>query len=236
MNPWSMWFAFGAGILSFASPCTLPLVPSYLGYMTGLSWADVARAEVTFQLRRRALLHTLCFCLGLSLLFLVLGMGATALGGALRPMLNTLRVVGGVLLVGFGLMTAEVVRIPWLLRPWRIAWAGRPASYLGSFLVGLFFAAGWTPCVGPMLASVLALVVIHPAQGWVAMAAYAMGFSLPFLLLALTLASARAWVKYASAATKAGGWLLVAVGLLLATGKLSWLAIWLQNGLHWTFG
>jgi cytochrome c-type biogenesis protein len=228
----SLWLAFLAGLLSFISPCTLPLFPSYLGYISGVSFAGQQGASRVVRLR--ALLHALCFCLGLSILFVLLGWGATSLGVWLRAYEPVIRVVGGGMVVLMGLFMAGVWQSTWLSRERRIQLpAERPLGYLGSFLVGVIFAAGWTPCIGPILGAVLALVVTHPTIGTWYMVTYAIGFAVPFLVFAVTLTSLRPLYRYTEPIARVGGWLLVIMGLLLITNETKWITIWLQQATGW---
>ena len=221
--------AFTAGILSFLSPCVLPLVPSYVTFVTGLSLEDVSRA------RRVALVHSLLFVCGFTAIFVALGAGATALGVVLAAYRDWISRIGGVLLVIFGLILLEVVRIPALSRDRRIYLADKPVGYLGSVLVGLAFGAGWTPCIGPVLGGILSLASAAGSvwRGVALLVAYSAGLAVPFLLAALAIDKflalfARmqrglAWVSRVSGA------LLIVVGLLLASGWFTMLATWLQR-------
>lgn len=229
----SLWLAFAAGLLSFISPCTLPLFPSYLGYISGVSFGRQQTA--TRGVRLRALLHSFCFCLGLSVLFVLLGWGASSLGVWLREYEAAIRVVGGALIILMGLFMAGVWSRDWLLRERRIQLPiKRPLGYLGSFLVGVVFAAGWTPCIGPILGSVLTLVVTHPRIGTWYMVTYAIGFAVPFLVFAATLTSLRPLYRYTATIARIGGWLLVIMGLLLVTNETKWITIWLQQATGWS--
>ncbi|MCF8566159.1 cytochrome c biogenesis protein CcdA [Alicyclobacillus tolerans] len=227
-----IWIAFGAGILSFVSPCTLPLFPSYIGYISGVSFHSMSANPnlVTRQVRVRAFSHALFFGIGLSFLFIVLGWGATAFGHFLVQYRTTVRLVGGALIIVMGLFMAGVLKSEWLMRERRFQLpASKPLGYLGSVLVGVAFAAGWTPCIGPILASVLALVIANPGVGSWYMVAYALGFVVPFLVLAWTLASIRPLLKYTERIAKIGGWLLVLMGLLLVSNKMVLITIWIQR-------
>jgi cytochrome c-type biogenesis protein len=224
--------AFFAGILSFFSPCTLPLFPSYVGYLSGITFHPLKKEQqaLSARVRLRVFLHALCFCVGLSFLFIVLGWGVTWFGRYLFTYKAWVRLIGGMFIIAMGLFMSGVLRWDWLLRERRIQLpAVKPLGYLGSVLVGIAFAAGWTPCVGPILASVLALVLSEPAVGVWYMVAYAVGFALPFLVLALTLTSIRPLLKYTETLTRIGGWLLILMGVLLVTNKMAWIAMYLQR-------
>ncbi|KPV42160.1 cytochrome c biogenesis CcdA family protein [Alicyclobacillus ferrooxydans] len=225
----SLWLAFGAGLLSFISPCTLPLFPSYIGYISGVSLTGGNNVHQQGA-RRRAFVHALWFCVGLSFLFVTLGFGATALGTVLREYRGEVRLVGGALVIVLGLFMAGVLKSGWLMQERRMHLpAVKPLGYLGSVLVGVAFGAGWTPCIGPILAAVLTMVIAHPDVGKWYMIAYAIGFSIPFLVLAVTLSSLRPVLKYTEVIAKVGGWLLVLMGVLLFTNKMAVITIWIQQ-------
>ena len=221
--------AFTAGILSFLSPCVLPLVPSYITFVTGLSLEDVSRA------RRVALVHSLLFVCGFTAIFVALGAGATALGVVLGAYRDWIGRIGGLLLVLFGLTLLEVIRVPALSRDRRIYLADKPVGYLGSVLVGVAFGAGWTPCIGPVLGGILSLAsaTASVGRGVTLLLAYSAGLAVPFLLAALAIdrflavfARMRAGLAWVS---RISGALLIVVGLLLASGWFTMLATWLQR-------
>jgi cytochrome c-type biogenesis protein len=221
--------AFTAGILSFLSPCVLPLVPSYVTFVTGLSLEDVSRA------RRAALVHSLLFVCGFTAIFVALGAGATALGVVLAAYRDWIGRIGGVLLIVFGLILLEVIRVPALARDRRIYLADKPVGYLGSVLVGIAFGAGWTPCIGPVLGGILSLAsaTASVGRGVGLLLAYSAGLALPFLLAALAIdrflavfARMRAGLAWVS---RISGALLIVVGVLLASGWFTMLATWLQR-------
>ena len=221
--------AFTAGILSFLSPCVLPLVPGYVTFVTGLSLEDVSRA------RRVALVHSLLFVCGFTAIFVALGAGATALGVVLAAYRDWISRIGGVLLAIFGLILLDVVRIPALSRDRRIYLADKPVGYLGSVLVGLAFGAGWTPCIGPVLGGILSLASATGSvwRGVALLLAYSAGLAVPFLLAALAIdkflalfARIRRGLLWVS---RISGALLIVVGVLLASGWFTMLATWLQR-------
>jgi cytochrome c-type biogenesis protein len=231
----SIGFAFLAGILSFVSPCTLPLFPSYLGYITGVSFHQGhSKDGLPIALRRKAFFHALCFCLGLSFLFILLGYGATAFGQVLHEYKTDIRWVGGLLIVLMGLFMSGLLQWNWLLRERRVQLPQIHAvSYLGSVLVGIAFAAGWTPCIGPILATVLTMVVNNPDVGTWYMVTYALGFTLPFLILAVTLSSIRPFLRYTERLSRIGGWLLILMGVLLLSNKMSVITAYIQQTTHY---
>lgn len=221
--------AFAGGLLSFLSPCVLPLVPSYVGFLTGLSLGELA------DRRRVAVLHALCFVAGFSLVFVLLGASATALGRALNYWQLWLQRAGGVLIVAFGLYCLGVLRLPALEREQRVHLERKPVGYLGSVLVGMAFAAGWTPCIGPVLGAILGMAATQDdlTRGTLLLAAYSAGLAVPFLLAALALDRFLDWFqrfrRYLPWVQRVSGVLLLVVGLLLVSGQFTRLAGWLQG-------
>jgi cytochrome c-type biogenesis protein len=221
--------AFAAGLLSFLSPCVLPLVPSYIGFLTGMSLPEVS------DRRRPALVHAILFVAGFSVVFILLGATATALGRALNQYQVWIQRVGGVLIIAFGLICLGVVRADVLMRERRVQMEEKPVGYLGSFLVGMAFAAGWTPCIGPVLGAILGLAATSNdlARGTLLLVAYSAGLAVPFLLAAVALESFLGWFqqfrRYLPWVMRVSGVLLVFVGILMVTGQFTRLAGWLQQ-------
>lgn len=221
--------AFVAGLLSFLSPCVLPLVPSYLGFLTGMTLPEVTAR------RHQALLHALLFVAGFSLVFILLGASATALGRALNYYQVWLQRVGGVLIMIFGLLCLGVFTPRLLNQERRLQLDRKPVGYLGSALVGMAFAAGWTPCIGPVLGGILGLAATSAdvSRGMVLLAAYSAGLALPFLIAAVAIESFLAWFqrfrRFLPWVMRISGGLLVLVGILLVTGEFTRLAGWLQG-------
>jgi len=212
--------ALVGGLLSFFSPCVLPLVPVYLGYISG-----VAVGRSSSQARRVVVSHALVFVLGFSLVFALLGAAVGLLGQALNAALPTLTRIGGVVLVVLGLQMAGVLRIPALYSEKR--WEGRlgaSAGYLRSLLIGMIFAAGWTPCVGPVLTAIL-LLAMQTATAWRGawlLLVFAAGLGIPFIvtgaLLDVLMPRLKRVGKHAQAISVAGGILLIVMGFALVTG------------------
>jgi cytochrome c-type biogenesis protein len=221
--------AFVAGVLSFLSPCVLPLVPSYLGFLTGMTLPDVSTR------RHRVLLHALLFVGGFSLVFILLGASATALGRALNYYQVWLQRVGGVLIILFGLVCLGAFNSQLLTRERRIQLDRKPVGYLGSALVGMAFAAGWTPCIGPVLGGILGLAATSGdvSRGMLLLAVYSAGLALPFLIAAVAVESFLDWFqrfrRFLPWVMRISGVLLVCVGILLVTGEFTRMAGWLQG-------
>jgi cytochrome c-type biogenesis protein len=221
--------AFSAGLLSFLSPCVLPLIPGYITFLTGLSLEDAQRA------RRNALIHAALFVLGFSLIFLALGALATALGSFLFQYRDWISRGGGALIIVFGLYLMGLFNPGFLAQERRLHLADKPVGYLGSVLVGITFGAGWTPCLGPILGSILAYTASAADfnRGMLLLSAYSLGLALPFLLAALLLQhflvffsrvkKTMAWVSRISGA------ILVLIGVLMVTNKFTILASYLQS-------
>ncbi len=219
----SLLVAAGAGLLSFLSPCVLPLFPSYLSFLGGISCAELQEASADPRIRWRLLGNALMFILGFSLVFIAFGASFSLLGSLLFEYQVIIRRAGGVLIILFGLYAMGWMRIPFLMREKRFHLRSRPAGYLGAFAVGVTFAAGWTPCVGPILGSILvyAGTAETARTGILMLAAYSAGLALPFLggALALTrvLPLLDRFKKLLPAVSVVSGLLLITVGSLLLT-------------------
>ena len=220
--------AFMAGLLSFLSPCVLPLVPSYVTFITGMGLDDVSKA------RRAALTHALLFVLGFSFIFVALGAGASAFGQLLREYRVWLARVGGVLMVAMGLWMLGVITVGALQQERRIHLSDKPLGYLGTIVVGIAFGAGWTPCLGPTLGAILLLAANETAlaKGILLLTAYSAGLAVPFLVSALAidrfLGFFQSFRKSIGTVNRVAGGLLVVVGVLMFTGWFERLAAYLQ--------
>ena len=224
------WFvAFSAGLLSFLSPCVLPLVPSYIGFITGLGLEDITRA------RRTTLVHALLFVLGFSAIFILLGAGATLIGQLLLSYKSLIAKIGGVLLIGLGLWMFGMFQWGALAQERRVHLSDKPIGYLGTILVGVAFGAGWTPCLGPILAGILMVAgsEANVGRGITLLAAYSAGLAVPFLVSAIAIE--RFFVFFQRFRSRLGlvnriaGALLIIVGVMLLTGWFEMLAGWLQQ-------
>jgi cytochrome c-type biogenesis protein len=224
----STWAAFTGGLLSFVSPCILPIIPSYMFFISGTSAGALAEAdpETLRQNRRKIILSSLCFILGFSLVFIVLGATATSLGQVLKTHQDLLRKVGGVVIIILGLHMMGLIQIKALLYEKRMHLKARPPGYLGAFLIGLSFALGWTPCIGPILGAILAIAgtknSVSSGVGLLAM--YSLGLAIPFFVTALMMDRLfihfRKLQKHMPKISFASGAFLIVVGILIFTNVL----------------
>ncbi len=230
----SIGLAFVAGLLSFVSPCVLPLVPSYVTFITGMTLDELSAGERNAA-RARAAVHAALFVLGFSIVFIALGATATALGTVIRRSLPLIQQIGGVAIAAFGLYLIGVLRLPWLMRERRLHLAAKPAGFAGSVLVGIAFGAGWTPCIGPVLASILlyAGAAASMSRGMILLGAYALGLGVPFFIAAVGfnwyLAGARRLLRWLRPLEIGAGVLLLVIGALLFTGRFTVLSNFLAG-------
>ena len=223
--------AFSAGLFSFLSPCVLPLFPSYLSFITGMSVGDLT-GELPVGARRRIVVHALSFIVGFSVVFVSLGTSFSVAGQLLFQYRDAIRVVGGVLIVVFGLYIAGILRIGVFGRTASLQIRQKPAGYVGSFVVGVTFAIGWTPCVGPILGAILSLAGTAETvgRGVGLLVAYSMGLGLPFLISALALGTFlrffRRYRPFIPVVERGAGALLVVVGVLVLTNYYVVLNSW----------
>lgn len=220
--------AFGAGLLSFVSPCVLPLIPSYLTFVTGVGLDDLTNR------RRAALVHALLFVLGFTLIFVTLGASATVLGRLLLAYRVWITRAGGALIVLFGLYLLGAVRVSAFDRERRVHLANKPVGYLGTVFVGIAFGAGWTPCLGPILGAILTYTAAAAdlSRGLPLLLAYSLGLAIPFLLAAVAverfLGAVTRIRPYLVRVSQVSGALLVIVGLLMMFDMFTLLGTYLQ--------
>jgi len=231
--------AFAAGLLSFLSPCVLPLIPSYITYITGISFADLQAEHPSHIIRQKSIFHSLCFICGFTAVFVLLGASATFIGSFLNDNAFIIRRVGGILLVLLGVHVTGLVPLKFLLGEKRVSIKHKPAGYAGSFLVGIAFAAGWTPCIGPILAAILAVAATEERvyQGILLLLVYSLGLGVPFFLSALAmhqfLTVFNRFKKYIRIFEIITGVFLVMVGVLIYTNWLSRLSGYMNFLYSW---
>lgn len=213
MTDVNVLLALAAGFLSFISPCCLPLYPAFLSYITGMSVGEIKSENAMLQ--KRSMLHTLFFLIGFSLIFIALGFTTSFIGKLFSAYDDLIRQIGAIFIVIFGLMVVGLLQPKWLMSDRRIEFKNRPSGYFGSTLIGMAFAAGWTPCTGPILASVILLAGSNPGSGMFYMVAYILGFAVPFFILSFFVGKMQ-WIrKNNMKIMKAGGYLMVIMGVVL---------------------
>lgn len=236
--------ALVAGLLSFASPCILPIVPFYLSYLAGVSMSDVSvEPRISPHVRRRAVISACCFALGVITVFMGLGATATAFGQMVRAYFDVLRWAAAALIIAMGLHFLGVIRIGFLYRQFRLE-AGDTSnvSYVGAFVIGLAFAFGWTPCVGPVLAAILFTAAGQETagQGALLLFVYGAGMTLPFVLAAFFVGPFMRWMarfrRHLGTVEKLMGGLLIVFGVLIATNSVNVIAQWMLETVPWFQG
>lgn len=225
-----------AGLVSFLSPCVLPLVPPYLGYLGGTTISQATVEDgIDARVWRRVVIGSLFFVMGFTTVFVAMGAGASVFGQAVQAYKGQLAIAAGLVIILFGLHFLGLVRIPLLYSEARYHADVQGASYLGAYLIGLAFAFGWTPCVGPVLATVLAVAANEGslAAGVKLLLAYSLGLGVPFVMAAVAirpfLSFMQRFRRHMGLVEKAMGALLVLTGILILTGSMNWLGQWLLD-------
>jgi cytochrome c-type biogenesis protein len=219
--------AFTFGMLTFLSPCLLPLIPSFIAYITGVSFSDLKDAGKKGEVRKKAAAHSLLFILGFSVVFIALGLTATLIGKTLFEYQKAIRIIGGALIILFGLNLAGILRLDFLGKEFKLRLPVKSATYLGSFLVGVTFAAAWTPCAGPILGSILAIAGTQTdfGRGAALLTVYSAGIGLPFFVTGLLvnsfLQNFNRFKNIIARVNVVSGILLIIVGMLVMTNYLT---------------
>jgi cytochrome c-type biogenesis protein len=231
--------AFVAGLLSFLSPCVLPLIPAYLSFMTGMTTVELSDQK---RSRVSVMVPALLFVAGFTVVFVALGASASVLGQFLTEYRDLVEKIGGLLIIAFGVLMLGVIKVPWLYGEARTDMsASRKFGRAAAFVMGMSFAAGWTPCVGPILAAILGLAgsTGDVARGSLLLLSYSLGLGLPFLAVALVFERATPllrWLnRHSLVINRVGGGFLILVGVLVLSGRLAALGTWLSRVLP-TFG
>jgi cytochrome c-type biogenesis protein len=227
--------SFAFGLLSFISPCVLPIVPGYLSFISGVSFDEMQNSDNRKRVRNRIVANSVFFILGFSLVFIALGASATVVGRFLHEQIGIISKIAGVVIIVFGLHMIGVFKIPFLNYEKRFHTEGKQLGYFGAFLVGLAFAFGWTPCIGPILAAILAIASQQDSvgKGMVLLTSYSLGLGVPFLLAGMSLtafySAFNRFKKHLHTVEVVGGIMLVAVGALIMTNYLTILSGYLSR-------
>ena len=227
MNDVSFPLAFLAGILSFLSPCVLPLVPSYVSFITGMSFEDLTGSTDRKRVRNLTIINSLIFIAGFSAVFIALGASSSAAGQILFQYQEWIRIIGGILIIIFGIFIAGFLKLDFLMRERKVPLSGKPAGYIGTFAIGMTFAAGWTPCIGPILGSILLYAGAKGSAvyGIKLLSVYSLGLAAPFFISSLAITSFLSYSKKLRKHMRViqiiSGILLIAFGIILLTNRLN---------------
>lgn len=223
----SLLVALSAGFISFLSPCILPMIPSYLAFITGISLEELSHEDKLKNVRKVVILNSLLFILGFSIIFIALGASATFVGRFLADNIRWFEIIGGVIVILLGLHFAGVFKFAFLERERKIHLQNKPLGFLGTILVGMAFGAGWTPCVGPILGAILTMAATtqNILKGILLLSVYSIGLGIPFLIAGLLIHKFFEYFKsvrkYFKVITAVGGVLLIIIGVLLIAGYFS---------------
>jgi len=227
MNDVSFPLAFLAGILSFLSPCVLPLVPSYVSFITGMSFEDLTGSTDRKRVRNLTIINSLIFIAGFSAVFIALGASSSAAGQILFQYQEWIRIIGGILIIIFGIFIAGFLKLDFLMRERKVPLSSKPAGYIGTFAIGMTFAAGWTPCIGPILGSILLYAGAKGSAvyGIKLLSVYSLGLAAPFFISSLAITSFLSYSKKLRKHMRViqiiSGILLIAFGIILLTNRLN---------------
>jgi cytochrome c-type biogenesis protein len=235
MKDISFPLAFLAGVLSFLSPCVLPLVPSYVSFITGISFKDLAVGSDRKRIRYLTMANSAAFIAGFSTVFIALGVSSSAIGKVLFQYVDLIRIIGGIVVIVFGLFISGFLKLDFLMPEKKIHLGGKPAGYIGTFIVGMTFAAGWSPCIGPMLGTILVYAGSKGSAlyGFQLLSVYSLGLAVPFFISALAI---NVFLSYSPKIAKfmrgimiASGILLIIFGILLLTDQIRTLSRLIPN-------
>jgi cytochrome c-type biogenesis protein len=224
----TVWVAFAAGLASFVSPCCLPLYPSYISYISGVSVSQLKTHRMR-EMRLHTLSHTLFFIIGFSIVFYAFGAGAGLIAEIFRDYQDLIAKLSAILLILVGLFLLGIFQPQFLMRDIKLRFHAKPAGLLGSLLIGIGFAAGWSPCIGPIFSAIISLSTTEPGIWFRLTTAYTLGFALPFFLMAFFLGSTKWMLKYSGGIMKVGGAFLIVFGILLYTGQMLKITVWFNQ-------
>ncbi len=235
MESVSILTAFAFGLLSFISPCVLPIVPGYISFISGVSFDEMQNSDNRRIVRKKITANCIAFIIGFSAVFIALGASATAVGQFLHDQINVISKIAGVIIIVFGLHMTGIFKIPFLNYEKRFSSNAKPIGLLGAFMVGMAFAFGWTPCIGPILAAILAIASQQDTvwKGIALLGVYSLGLGIPFLLTGLSITLFynvfNKLKQHLHKVEIVGGILLVAVGILIMTNYFTILSGYLSR-------
>jgi len=233
MSDVNIFLAISAGFLSFISPCCLPLYPAFLSYITGVSLDELK--ENNGMAQKRAIIHTIFFLIGFSSIFLALGLSTSLIGALFSEFKDLVRQIGAILIVFFGLVVSGLLQPQLLMKEKKVHFKNKPSGYIGSVFIGMGFAAGWTPCTGPILAAVIAMGISNPSQSLLYMFMYTLGFSIPFFLMAFFIGKLKWFKRFNTVFIRFGGYLMMVMGIFLYFDWMTKIISFLTNNVFGGF-
>jgi cytochrome c-type biogenesis protein len=222
----SIWLAFVGGLLAFFSPCCLPLYPSFISYISGVTVGELKNQQGFPHIRKTILLHSLYFSLGFTIIYFVMGFSASFVGKLFTEYHDLIRMLGGIFLVIMGLSLFEIFRPTFLMKEHRLHPAKRKIGFINSVIVGMVFGAGWTPCIGPIFGAIIYANIMYPTQTVFNITAYSLGFCIPFILMAFFISKTKIVLRYSSLFMKIGGIFMIVIGLMVFFDKMTYINIW----------
>ncbi|MEH7155284.1 cytochrome c biogenesis CcdA family protein [Neobacillus drentensis] len=226
MQDISIWLAFAGGFLAFISPCCLPLYPSFISYITGVTVGELKNQQVHTDIRKTVLLHSIYFSIGFTLVYFALGFSASFIGKFFLNYNEAIRMLGGIFLVTMGLFMLEIFKPSLLMKEHRFNYTKKKIGFFNSVIVGIVFGAGWTPCIGPIFGAIMYANLMYPTKTFFNITAYSLGFCIPFIIMAFYISKTKLILKYSATLMKIGGFLMIIIGLMVFFDKMTYINIW----------
>lgn len=222
----TLLIALAGGFLAFISPCCLPLYPSFISYITGVSVNELKENKQA-SFKKKVLIHSIFFSLGFSVIYYILGFSLSTIGGLFTTNQQLIQMLGGIFLVFMGLFLMGIIKPEFMFKEKRLNYKKKSATYLNSFVVGFIFSAGWTPCIGPIFGAIITYgSLVNPAQTIAVVTAYSLGFCVPFIIMAFFIGKTKFILKYSAGLMKFGGAIIVLLGIMIYFDKMYYLNIW----------
>ncbi|MEB6551137.1 cytochrome c biogenesis protein CcdA [Heyndrickxia sporothermodurans] len=220
--------AFAGGFLAFISPCCLPLYPSFISYISGISVNQLKNQEDKY-FKKIVFVHSVFFSLGFSIIYYILGFSLSGIGKLFIHYQHLIRMFGGIFLIVMGLFMVGLFQPKFMLKEMKFQYRKKNVSFLNSLFVGLFFAAGWTPCIGPIFSSIMYANVVNPTQTFFNVTAYSLGFCIPFIIMAFFISKTKVILKYSALLMKIGGAIIIVLGIMLYFDWMNYFNIWFSE-------
>ncbi len=222
----SIWLAFAGGLLAFFSPCCLPLYPSFISYISGVTVGELKNQRNSIDIRKIVLLHSVYFSIGFTIIYFAMGFSASFIGKIFIEYHDLIKMLGGIFLVTMGLFLLEIFQPTFLMKEHRFNLGKRKIGFINSVIVGMVFGAGWTPCVGPIFGAIIYTNIMYPTQTLFNITAYSLGFCIPFIIMAFFISKTKIILKYSSLFMKIGGVLMIMIGIMVFFDKMIYINIW----------